>query len=170
MDFLSLSRGGKFEDAKQPLPGWAAYPYTGPSGWECMPTVIGDEGGPFGRNVPAAGRIRRAVRAAGSDTPIVVSGGIATFEQAEEILSRGEADIIGAARQSLADPDWFLKVRLGRGSEVRRCAFTNYCEGLDQKHKAVTCKLWDRVDLDEPDVTLTADGKRRLTAPPWPPQ
>ena len=32
MDFLSLSRGGKFEDAKQPKVGWAAYPYTGPSG------------------------------------------------------------------------------------------------------------------------------------------
>jgi hypothetical protein len=43
--------------------------------------------------------------------------------------------------------------------------FTNYCEGLDQKHKQVTCKLWDRVDLDAPDVRLTIDGKRRLTAP-----
>ncbi len=30
--FLSLSRGGKFEDAKQPKVGWSAYPYTGPSG------------------------------------------------------------------------------------------------------------------------------------------
>ncbi|NCZ64718.1 MAG: NADH:flavin oxidoreductase, partial [Cellvibrionales bacterium] len=27
MDFLSLSRGGKFDDAKQPKVGWAAYPY-----------------------------------------------------------------------------------------------------------------------------------------------
>ena len=30
MDYLSLSRGGKFEDAKQPRIGWARYPYTGP--------------------------------------------------------------------------------------------------------------------------------------------
>ncbi len=51
MDFISLSRGGKFEDAKQPPVGWAAYPYTGPSGWECMPTTLADERGPFGRNV-----------------------------------------------------------------------------------------------------------------------
>src|SRR5580704_5739181 len=28
MDFLSLSRGGKVEDAKQPKIGGAAYPYT----------------------------------------------------------------------------------------------------------------------------------------------
>jgi 2,4-dienoyl-CoA reductase-like NADH-dependent reductase (Old Yellow Enzyme family) len=165
MDYLSLSRGGKFEDAKQPLVGWAAYPYTGPSGWECMPTVLADARGPFGRNVPAGGRIRAAVRRAGLDTPVVVAGGIHDFVQAEAILDAGEADIVAAARQSLADPDWFLKIREGRGGEVRRCVFTNYCEGLDQKHKAVTCKLWDRVGLDDPGVALTPDGKRRLTAP-----
>ena len=92
----------------------------------------------------------RAVHDAGCQTPIVVAGGISTFDQAEAILASGAADIIGAARQSLADPDWFLKMRLGRGDEVRRCSFTNYCEGLDQMHKQVTCKLWDRVALDEP--------------------
>lgn len=168
MDFVSLSRGGKFEDAKQPKIGWAAYPYTGPSGWECMPTVLADEGGPFGRNVEPAARIRQAIRAAEYETPVGVAGGIHTFDQAEAILSSGAADIVGAARQSLADPDWFLKMRLGRGEEVRRCSYTNYCEGLDQMHKQVTCKLWDRVELDEPNVAKSADGKRRLIAPKWP--
>ncbi len=109
-----------------------------------MPTVISDARGPFGRNVPLAATIRRAVRAAGHETPIVTSGGIATFEQAEQILARGEADAVAAARQTLADPDWFRKIRLGLGDQVRRCEFTNYCEGLDQQHKQVTCKLWDR--------------------------
>jgi 2,4-dienoyl-CoA reductase-like NADH-dependent reductase (Old Yellow Enzyme family) len=164
-DYLSLSRGGKFEDAKQPKIGWAVYPYTGPSGWECMPTTLGDARGPFGRNVEATARIRRAVRAAGFDTPVVATGGISTFDQAEAILARGDADIVGAARQSLADPDWYLKIRQGRGSEVRRCTFTNYCEGLDQMHKQVTCKLWDRVGLDEPGLARSIDGKRRLIAP-----
>jgi 2,4-dienoyl-CoA reductase-like NADH-dependent reductase (Old Yellow Enzyme family) len=167
MDFLSLSRGGKFEDARQPQVGWAAYPYTGPSGWECMPTTIADARGPFGRNVEPAGRIRAAARAASLETPVVVSGGICTFDQAESILARGEADVVGAARQSLADPDWFRKIRLGRGAEVRRCVFTNYCEGLDQKHKQVTCKLWDRIDVDEPAARLAAGGGRRLVAPSW---
>ena len=88
-------------------------------------------------------------------------------EQCEEILQSGEADIVAAARQSLADPDWFLKMKLGRGGEIRRCEFTNYCEGLDQMHKQVTCKLWDRVRLDEPGVSLADDGRRRLVAPLW---
>ena len=166
-DFLSLSKGGKFEDAAQPKVGHAVYPYTGESGYECMPTIRSDERGPFGRNVPLASAVRRAVNALGFRTPVVAAGGIATFEQAEEVLRRGDADIIGAARQSLADPDWFLKVKMGRGAEVRRCTYTNYCEGLDQSHKQVTCKLWDRVQLDEPDVSLSHDGRRRLLPPVW---
>lgn len=170
VDYLSVSKGGRFEDARQPKVGEAIYPYTGPSGWECMPTVWADERGPFGRNVPLAATIRRALRAAGHDTPVVTSGGIATFEQAEAILERGEADCVAAARQTLADPDWFRKVRLGLGHLVRRCEFTNYCEGLDQRHKQVTCKLWDRlVDPADSTVPLASDGKRRLLPPPWRP-
>jgi 6-oxocyclohex-1-ene-1-carbonyl-CoA hydrolase len=169
MDFLSLSRGGKFEDAKQPPVGWSAYPYTGPSGWECMPTVLADVSGPFGRNIPAASVIRGAVRAAGFATPVVVSGGLHDFDQMEAILAHGEGDIVGSARQTLADPDWFLKIRIGNGEDIRRCSFTNYCEGLDQKHKQVSCKLWDRVGLDEEDVKRSSDGKRRLTAPDYTP-
>lgn len=167
MDFLSLSTGGKFEDSEQPRVGEAAYPYTGQSGHECMPTALSDARGPFARNVPTQARIRAAVRAAGLDTPVVVAGGIGTFDLAEGILRRGEADLIGAARQTLADPDWFRKIREGRGEEIRRCRYSNYCEALDQRHKQVTCQLWDRASLGEPDLPLSQDGKRRLTAPPW---
>ena len=94
--------------------------------------------------------------------------GIGTFELAEQALARGDADIIAAARASLADPDWFRKVELGRGDEVRRCIYTNYCEGLDQRHKQVTCQLWDRDDSG-PAVPRSRDGKRRLVAPEWRP-
>jgi len=170
VDYLSVSKGGRFEDAKQPKVGEAVYPYTGPSGYECMPTVLSDTRGPFGRNVPLAAAIRSAIRDAGFQTPVVTSGGITTFEQAEGILERGEADCVAAARQTLADPDWFRKIRLGHGAQVRRCEFTNYCEGLDQRHKQVTCKLWDRkFDPDDPAVTLASDGRRRLSAPSWSP-
>jgi len=167
LDFLSISKGGKFEDARQPKVGWAVYPYTGRSGYECMPTIYSDARGPFGRNASIAGTIRAAVRAAGLETPVVAAGGVCEFNQAEGILRRGEADFIASARQTLADPDWWVKVRMGKGSEIRRCEFTNYCEALDQQHKQVTCKLWDREQLDAPDVTLASDGKRRLVAPKW---
>jgi dimethylglycine catabolism A len=169
MDYLSLSRGGKFEDAKQPRVGWARYPYTGPSGYECMPTVRSDERGPFGRNRDATRAVRDAVRGSGCDTPIVLSGGISTFEQAEGLLQNGSADVIASARQSLADPDWFRKLRLGRGDEVRRCVFTNYCEGLDQVHKPVTCKLWDREPRGSGAAGPRGSDGRWMVAPAWEP-
>jgi 2,4-dienoyl-CoA reductase-like NADH-dependent reductase (Old Yellow Enzyme family) len=166
-DFLSLSKGGKFEDAQEPKVGQAVYPYTGQSGYECMPTVLSDATGPFGRSVPLVAAIKKAVNEAGFAPPIVATGGISTFDHAEEILRLGQADVVGMARQALADPDWFVKVRLGRGDEVRRCTYTNYCEALDQAHRPVTCKLWDRVGLDEEGIATVDDGRRRLEPPPW---
>jgi 2,4-dienoyl-CoA reductase-like NADH-dependent reductase (Old Yellow Enzyme family) len=166
-DYMSLSKGGKFEDAQQPKVGQAVYPYTGRSGYECMPTVLSDAIGPFGRSVPLVAQIKRAVASTGSNVPIVATGGIATFEQAEEILQRGDADIVGFARQALADPDWFVKVKEGYGTDVRRCTYTNYCEALDQAHRSVTCKLWDRIQLDEQGIETADEGKRRLLPPIW---
>ncbi|MDX6304135.1 MAG: dimethylglycine catabolism [Blastocatellia bacterium] len=167
MDYLSISKGGKFEDAEQPKIGQAVYPYTGQSGYECMPTTLSDARGPFGRSVPLVAGIKHAVNAAGFTTPIVATGGITTFEQAEAILQRGDADIAGLARQALADPDWFIKVKLGRGDEIRRCTYTNYCEALDQAHRQVTCKLWDRKELNEAGMAMASDGRRRLLPPEW---
>jgi 2,4-dienoyl-CoA reductase-like NADH-dependent reductase (Old Yellow Enzyme family) len=173
IDFVSISKGGKFEDAKQPRVGEAVYPYTGRSGLECMPTVKYAPEGPFGRNLPLSGTIRRAVRDAGFDTPIGGAGGINSFELAESALREGSCDFVGAARQSLADPDWWRKVEEGRGDEIRRCIYTNYCEGLDQRHHQVTCQLWDR-DFEHADpgsrdgaIRKSLDGKRRLVPPPW---
>ena len=172
IDFVSVSKGGKFEDAKQPKVGEAVYPYTGPSGLECMPTVKSAPEGPFGRNLPLSRAIRAAVRAAGFATPIGGAGGINSFELAERALREGDCDFVGAARQSLADPDWWSKIEAGRGAEIRRCIYTNYCEGLDQHHKQVTCQLWDR-DFEIPDpgskdgtIRRSQDGKRRLVPPP----
>lgn len=166
LDFLSISKGGKFEDAKQPKVGGSAYPYTGESGYECMPTIYSDARGPFARNVGLAAQIRAAVRAIGLSTPVVTAGGICEPGAAEDVLASGGADFVASARQTLADPDWFAKVQDGRGASIRRCEFTNYCEALDQHHKQVTCKLWDRDALDAPGVKLSDDGKRRLIAPP----
>ena len=168
MDFVSTSRGGKFEDAARPAVNAAAYPYTGQSGYECMPQFISDARGPFGRNAAPTRAIRDAIREAGFRTPVVCTGGVHNFKMAESWLADGVCDIVGAARQSLADPDWSLKISLGRGAEVRTCEFTNYCEALDQKHKMVTCQLWDRLDLDAADTLRSPDGKRRLVAPDWP--
>jgi 2,4-dienoyl-CoA reductase-like NADH-dependent reductase (Old Yellow Enzyme family) len=136
LDFLSVSRGGRFEDAKRPAVGEAAYPYTGHSGLMCMPT----HQYPEAYNLPLPTAIRAAVRAGGFTTPVVGAGRIDTYEVAEGALQRGEIDLVGMARGLLADPDWPRKVREGR--PFHACKYNNVCEALDRKHLPVRCQLW----------------------------
>lgn len=155
LDFLSISRGGKFEDAKQPKIGEAMYPYTGHSGHRCIPRKKGE---PWGINVPLATAIRGAVRAAGMTTPVITSGRIWTFDQCESILASERADIVGMARALLADPDLPRKWLAGRDAEVRACVFCPYCEQEDQAHRTVTCTLWPK----DP-----RNSRLRVTPDPW---
>ena len=165
MDFSPLRAAASSTTRSNPPSVPPPTPNTGPSGYECIPQYVSDAQGPFGRNATPTKGVRDAARAAGFATPVVCTGGVHNFEVAERWLANGVCDIVGAARQSLADPDWALKIHMGRGGEVRTCEFTNYCEGLDQKHKQVTCQLWDRKRLHERGVMLAGDGKRRLVAP-----
>lgn len=135
--FISVSRGGKFEDARQPKVGQAAYPYTGHSGHMCMP----DHTYPEGYNLHLPEGIRQAVHAAGVPVPVVAAGRINTYPLAETILQTGRADLIGMARGLLADPDWPKKVRDGVG-QVQFCKYGNVCEALDRNHLPVRCQLW----------------------------
>jgi 2,4-dienoyl-CoA reductase-like NADH-dependent reductase (Old Yellow Enzyme family) len=141
VDVLSVSRGGKFEDAQQPAVGEAMYPYTGHSGAKCIPRSRKD---PVAANTYLADGIRQAVRAAGLSTPVVTAGKIHTFEQAESILRDERADLIGMARALLADPDLPRKWRAGADADARACVFCPYCEDEDQHHRTVTCTLWPK--------------------------
>jgi 2,4-dienoyl-CoA reductase-like NADH-dependent reductase (Old Yellow Enzyme family) len=155
LDFLSVSRGGKFEDARQPDVGEAAYPYTGHSGHRCIPREKRD---PPAVNTFLATGIRAALREAGFTTPVVTAGRIHTFDQADAILREEKADLVGMARALLADPDLPRKWRAGADREVRACVFCPFCEQEDQKHRVVTCTLWPKDPRDH---------RRRLTPSTW---
>jgi len=155
LDFLSISRGGKFEDAQQPPVGEAAYPYTGWSGRKCIPR---DKRDPPGVNTHLATGIRRAVRDAGFPVPVITAGKIATFTQAEAILREERADLVGMARALLADPDLPRKWRAGALEAQRACVFCPFCEDEDQHHRLVTCTLWPRGP---------GGPRSRITPPVW---
>jgi 2,4-dienoyl-CoA reductase-like NADH-dependent reductase (Old Yellow Enzyme family) len=161
LDFLSISRGGKFEDARQPPVGEAMYPYTGWSGEKCIPRHKHD---PAGVNTYLAAGIRAAVRAAGFGVPVVTSGKIHTFEQAEAILRDQRADLVGMARALLADPELPNKWLAGAEPELRACVFCPYCEEEDQHHRVVTCTLWPKDPADHRKRLLPA-ASRSLPKP-----
>src|SRR5439155_18213213 len=80
-DYISLSAGGKFEDARH-IEGEPLYPYTGYSGDRCMPSAAY----PDGANLYIAAGVTRALRDAGLATPVVAVGKIGTRQLAEQVL------------------------------------------------------------------------------------
>jgi 2,4-dienoyl-CoA reductase-like NADH-dependent reductase (Old Yellow Enzyme family)/pyruvate/2-oxoglutarate dehydrogenase complex dihydrolipoamide dehydrogenase (E3) component len=55
------------------------------------------------------------------EIPVISFGRIKHPEQAESILKSGEADLIGMARQLIADPSYAKKVLEGKDDEIRYC-------------------------------------------------
>ncbi len=72
--------------------------------------------------------------------PVIAYGRIKRPEQAESILATGQADLVGMARQFLADPEFALKVQDGRLNEIRPCVACNQeCVGRLQNLHAIAC-------------------------------
>ncbi|MDP0563130.1 MAG: NADPH-dependent 2,4-dienoyl-CoA reductase [Candidatus Endonucleobacter sp. (ex Gigantidas childressi)] len=57
--------------------------------------------------------------------PLITSNRINMPDVAEEILARGDADIISMARPMLADPEWANKAAEGRSDEINTCIACN---------------------------------------------
>src|SRR5205823_6143664 len=94
----------------------------------------------------------------GFTTPIVTTGKIYAFDQAEAILREGRADLVGMARALLADPDLPRKWQSAMDDEARTCVFCPFCEDEDQRHRVVTCTLWPKG---------TAGPRSRITPAVW---
>lgn len=62
--------------------------------------------------------------------PCVTTGNIRNPQVAEDILAKGDADIIGMGRGLIADPDWVNKVEFGDVCDIRKCISCNIgCAG-----------------------------------------
>ena len=148
VDYISLSAGGKFEDARV-IAGEPLYPYTGYSGDRCMP----GSHYPDGANLYIPKEVRAALRAAGLSTPVIAAGKIGTMALAEEILQTEQGDLIGMARALLADPDLPKKWRAGKEEQVVRCVYGNVCKSLDENFRRVDCTLWPKKLGQAPEST-----------------
>ena len=163
-DYISLSAGGKFEDARV-IEGEPLYPYTGYSGDRCMP----GSAYPEGANLYIPEAVRAALRAAGFDTPVVAAGKIATRELAEKVVERGQGDLVGMARALLADPDLPKKWERGQDDRVVRCLYGNVCKALDESFRRVDCTLWPKKlgqapESDDPVPPEWSEGGAELRA------
>ncbi len=57
--------------------------------------------------------------------PTITMGNIRNPQIAEDIIARGDADLIGLGRGLIADPDWANKARYGDVRDIRKCISCN---------------------------------------------
>ncbi len=145
-DYISVSGGSRFEDSPPPSPNTPPNPMSGYSGHRMSPWYWF----PDGTHVFLAEGVKKALRDAGFDTPIVVAGKIRTPKLAEEILQGGKADIIGLCRALLCDPDWPAKAKEGRVKDIVPCTACNWCLESDTRREKVNCSRWPEGDLVAP--------------------
>ncbi|MFZ0448851.1 MAG: FAD-dependent oxidoreductase [Desulfatiglandaceae bacterium] len=152
VDYISVSAGERFEDADPPAPNFPPFAGTGYSGYRMSPRWWN----PDGPQVYLAGGIRKTVRAAGYNIPIVAAGKIRMPGTAETILNKQEADIIGMARTLICDPDWPTKSREGRTGDIVKCAACGYCSESDERYEVVNCIQWPKGVINAPSPWLLA--------------
>jgi len=165
VSYVSLSAGGKFEDAVH-TPGQVLYPYNGYSGDRCMP----GDWLPRGLHAGIAAEVKAYLVSRGHRLPVAVAGKLDAPADAERVVADGMADIVGIARGLLADPDWPKKVKKGETDRIVSCDYCNVCKALDGTHKTVICALWPQGSIQAPDDDPTvqapkwADPDKSLTA------
>jgi dimethylglycine catabolism A len=146
VDYISVSAGERYEDAPAPRDGEPPRPGGGYSGSRMSPRWWH----PDGTQVGLAEDVRKALRQAGYELPVVTAGKIRTPDLAEEILASEQADIIGMARGLLADPEWPEKARSGDSDEIVQCAACGYCSDSDDRMEKVRCIQWPQESADPP--------------------
>lgn len=80
---------------------------------------------PEGWRTGYAEQVKQAV-----SVPVLTSGGLRKRGMMEDILTSGQADLIGVGRQFIADPHWPEKLRRGCPEEIAHCLMCNVgCAG-----------------------------------------
>jgi 2,4-dienoyl-CoA reductase (NADPH2) len=106
-----------------------------------------------------AGRLRRELT-----IPVVASNRINMPAEAEDIIARGDADLVSMARPFLADPQFVLKAASGRADEINTCIGCNQaCLDHTFANRRATCLVNPRA-CHETELVYAKAGVARKVA------
>lgn len=96
--------------------------------------------------------------------PLVTTNRINMPHTAEDVLARGDADMISMARPFLADPDWVLKASQGRADEINTCIGCNQaCLDHVFQNKTASCLVNPRA-AHETELVIKRTERRKKVA------
>ena len=162
MSLMDLVEGGQeWQDivtlAKQIEAAGATIINTG-IGWHeaRIPTIVTSV--PRGAFAFASGRLKQEV-----SIPVCASNRINTPELAEDIIARGEADMVSMARPLLADPFFVEKAQNGRADEINTCIACNQaCLDHTFQAKRASCLVNPRACHELELRYLPTQNKKRI--------
>ena len=122
-----------------------------------VPTIVTSV--PRGAFAEVAGRLRREVT-----IPVVASNRINMPAEAEDILRRGDGDLVSMARPFLADPDFVRKAGEGRVDEINTCIACNQaCLDHTFRNERATCLVNPRA-CHETELVYRRSARPRKVA------
>ncbi|MGH3384956.1 MAG: FAD-dependent oxidoreductase [Nocardioidaceae bacterium] len=120
-----------------------------------VPTIITSV--PRGAFTWVTAKLRAAVT-----VPVAASNRINTPDLAEDLLARGDADLVSMARPLLADPDFVAKAQQGRSDEINTCIACNQaCLDHTFVNQRASCLLNPRACRETELVLLPVPRTRR---------
>ena len=121
-----------------------------------VPTIVTSV--PRAAFASVAGRLRREVR-----IPVVASNRINMPADAEQLLARGDADMVSMARPFLADAAFVAKAAAGRADEINTCIGCNQaCLDHTFANKRATCLVNPRACHETELVYAKTSRPRRI--------
>ena len=121
-----------------------------------VPTIVTSV--PRAAFATVAGRLRREVK-----IPVVASNRINMPFEANDIIERGDADMVSMARPFLADSQFVLKAASGRADEINTCIGCNQaCLDHTFSNKRASCLVNPRACHETELVYKPAAAKRRV--------
>ena len=122
-----------------------------------VPTIVTSV--PRGAFASVAGRLRREVK-----IPVVASNRINMPFEANDIIERGDADMVSMARPFLADANFVVKAASGRADEINTCIGCNQaCLDHTFSNKRASCLVNPRA-CHETELVYAKTAKARKVA------
>lgn len=93
---------------------------------------------PEGWTMYASEAIKKVVK-----IPVIISHSLRTPSYCNQVIKEGRTDMVGIARQLLADPYWPIKAKYGKDEEIRKCisCLTGCWQESHMAKRQVTCAI-----------------------------
>ena len=113
-----------------------------------------------GFNVWRAKKVKEVV-----NVPVIAVGRFSDPTLADEVIGRGDADLVAFGRQFLADPDFLIKARQGNPEEIRKCIACN--QGCIERLILGEGKIRCAINPETGQETICPQGPAKVPRKVW---